>query len=151
MENLLWIQNKDSGKESIFFLGNRKISGSEKESFKITRFLTETKFETIYESKTGTIKEVAKNSDGYLIAGLLVNEEEDGRRIPFTSYTNGHADDVLDYLNGTLNSNSLSISDEDQVLIKNIIKKNQSRKKAIVLTGIAVVSLIAIYYLYGES
>jgi hypothetical protein len=151
MENILWIQNKDSGKESTYFYKGKRINGNEKESFKLTRFLTETKFDTIYQSQSGTIKEIAKNSDGYLIAGLLLNEEENGRRIPFTCYVNGLADDVLGYLNAILNSNAMSISDEDLILIKKNINRNNS-KKAIMVTGIAVISLIAIYYYtYGKS
>lgn len=151
MENVLWIQNKDSGKESIFFRGYKRISGIEKESFSITRFLTETEFEPVYHSQTGTIKEIAKNSDGYLIAGLLQNEEENGRKIPFTGYVKGQADDVVSYLKRALNSNSMSISEEDLILIRKSINKNKNNK-AIVVTGIAVISLIAIYYFtYGKS
>jgi hypothetical protein len=151
MENILWIQNKDSGKESTYFYKGKRINGNEKESFKLTRFLTETKFRTIYQSKNGTLKEISRDSDGYLIAGLLLNEEDNGRRIPYTGYIKGQAGEIIDYLNSTLNSNSMFISDEDLELIKKHINRNKN-KKAIVVSGIAVISLIAIYvYAYGKS
>ena len=150
MRNVVWIQSRESGKDSIFFEGEKKLSGSDKESFKISRFLSEAEFKPIYKSRSGSINEISKNSVGYFVSGLLLDKEESGRRIPFSGYAEGNIREVCEYFSLVLGSGSQGIDEADQKFIIKTVRSRNNKKKA-VITGIAVLSLITIYYFYGEA